>query len=292
MAPQDRIPPQATRILPPLPVEHSVLRRLGIRAKELPHGLARLKHNLLLLPFHTASKESNICPNSHLRGSTGHWVGELTDRLKDTIAESLITDFGLKHVDKKDAKMTIFKSFSYLDQIAVVCLASGLRACQAPDCLQYQRKLERVVPVCHSWPGLRDWVLCITSCSLRTIRDLNHGNEDESKYGLSVYLRLRASLDIFNGLLERLRSHLTAFILLATPPAAALGSDWYLMGLSEPEYIEETAHRSGSIGGPRPDQTIYSFERVSVSSRRCPRSTRKFLFLTCRRYANLALALR
>ena len=282
------MPPQTA---PPLPVKKSVLRQLGIADNELPYGLGRLKHNLLLFPSHTPSQESNICTNSNLISEPGvdprqtndlgkldamsaagcaGWVGHLQKRVCDTIEESPIACLG--------SKMETFRSMSYIDQIAIVCLASGFRACQAPDCLQYRRKLERVAPVCHSWPGLRDWVLCVISCSLCAIQGTNNSStqdvpskqdsfvpmENKNKYGLD-----RLSL----GVLERLRAHLTACILLITPPGAAIDQEWSLSEMSEPESLEEAAHVSGSIGSPRPDQEIYSFGKTSVSSRRCPRFT-------------------
>ena len=221
---------------------------------------------------------------------------------------------------------------SYLDQIALVCLAAGLRACRAPDCLHYREKLERVVPVCGSWPGLRDWVLCITSCSLRAIRDINqpqtkvapdNGNEEskvehlrieledknksdvpinkykcpeklqdslvpkedeESKHGLAV---CRPLLHV--GLLSYLRVHLTACIVLITPPNSIRAVGWGGIGRPELKTLEETADKSDSIGGPRLDQTIYFLEKIDVVSSRLPLLTPEFL--TCRRHANLALVL-
>ena len=159
------------KMLPSLPVKNSVLRQLGIADNELPHELARLKHNLLLPP-HTPSQGSNACANSNFSVDVSLYVPGRTwtspdskpvwERLKDTVAESS---------SRPDPEKT-FKSLSYLDQIALVCLAAGCRDCRAPDCLQYRSKLGRVVPVCRSWPGLRDWVLCITSCVLRTARDI------------------------------------------------------------------------------------------------------------------------
>ena len=58
------IPNPQTKMLPSLPVKNSVLRQLGIADNELPHELARLKHNLLLPP-HTPSQGSNACANSN-----------------------------------------------------------------------------------------------------------------------------------------------------------------------------------------------------------------------------------
>ena len=151
----DRMPPQTTPIRPSLPVKVSVLRQLGIADNELPHGLVRLKHNLLLSPSHTPSQESNICTNSGLSETQTGTIEEIQRRLKHIIEESPTDpDVDFAYINK------VLKLASYLDQIALVCLAAGFRECRAPDCLQYRRKLESVVPVCHSWPGLRDWVLC------------------------------------------------------------------------------------------------------------------------------------
>ena len=265
--PQDTKPPQTTPILP---VTNSVLRQLGIADYELPRGLARLKHNLLLSPSHTPWQESNICPNSGLSGPSTNNIKPLLEYLYDTI----------RGLDVESKKKT-FNSMYYLDQIAIVCLAAGLRACQAPDCLHYWRKLERLVPVCHSWPGLRDWVLCITSCSLRAMGEMpDNGNEilkgsflHDDETGRTLIIPNNQPY----GLLHRLKAHLVAIIILTAPPndpAVRLG-----LSLLEPEILEETVHESGSIGGPRPDQTIY-FHEVFVSSRGCPRFTPEFL--TCR----------
>ena len=315
MLPQDRIPqdvrppqdgiPQTTRIRPPFPVKNSVLRQLGIAENELPHGLARLKYNLLLSPLQPPSQESNVCTNSVLFSIHDVWTRQLQKSLYDTIAESSIAHRGPDpDIEDFDSKKKTFQSMSYLDQIAIVCLASGLYACQAPDCLQYRRKLERVVPVCHSWPGLRDWVLCITSCSLRTISEIQswdtrfepgNGNALVLKegrgcnYGLGVCRRLSST-----GPPERCWIHLTACILLTAPLEAVSDRDWQACNLtrdwdpteiSESGILEETAYEGGSIGGPRPDQTIYFFERTPVSPSHYPRFTPKFL--TYHRHANL-----
>ena len=198
----------STPVPPSLPVRKSVLNQLGIADNELPHGLARLKHNLLLPP-HTSSQGSNTCTNSNLRGRVTTYPGgekykdskplPVWGRLKDTLAES------------PDPENT-FKSLSYLDQIALVCLAAGCRDCRAPDCLQYRSKLERVVPVCPSWPGLRDWILCITSCVLR-IKDGEMNFQwlfpkpEENWYLICFDLRIE-------DLCPRFRNHITACIFL------------------------------------------------------------------------------
>ena len=266
----DTKPPQTTPILPSLPVANSVLRQLGISDYELPRRLARLKHNLLLSPSHTPWKESNICPNSGLSGPSTLGIEPLLEYLYDTI----------RGPDAESKKKT-FNSMYYLDQIAIVCLAAGLRACQSPGCLHYRRKLERLVPVCHSWPGLRDWVLCITSCSLRAMGEMPENGNEILKPSFSHDNGTDRSLLIFNfqlyGLLHRLKAHLAAIIVLTAPPtepAVDIG-----LPLLEPETLKETVHESGSIGGPRPDQTIYS-HKLFVSSRGCPRFTPEFL--TCR----------
>ena len=344
--PRDTKFPQTTPILPSLPVKNSVLRQLGIADSELPHGLVRLKQNLLLSPSHTPSQESNICANSGSSGSGGEDLSELgedisefgediselsddedipevrligeledisepsddegisefsddedlleltddkhilelNDRLDDIIAEPPIASRGPDPDIDYKSKNETFKSMSYLDQIAFVCLAGGLHDCQAPDCLQYREKLEGVVPVCHSWPGLRKWVLCITSCTLRTMRDANTelmlDNANDSKDGLFACHLSESELP------RRLRTHLTACIMLTTDPRTTANLCWdekFIM--LESVTIANTAHESGSIGDPKPDQTV-DCSMISVSSRR-PRFTPEFL--TCRRHGNLPL---
>ena len=307
--PPDRMPHQTT---PSLPVKISVLRQLGIADNELPHGLARLRHNLLLFPSDTSSQESNICTNS---GSSVDdyffcWLPVLWERLYDTIAEGPIKHHGPdRDEDYYASKKKIFKSMSYLDQIAFVCLASGLRACQAPDCLRYRTKMERVIPVCQSWPGFRDWVLCLISCSLRALREVvpGKGNLEPNAFGLQLYRRTwhktvpKEDKNSMCGLIDsgntnpeifrRCWAHLTTCILLTmtTIPGVAVELGWDSVGISGSETSEETGNESGSIDGPRPGQKIYSVEWMSVSSRRCPCRTPEFL--TCRRDANLTLAL-
>ena len=224
---RDRTPASSStpQILPSLPVKHSVLRQLGIAENDLPHGLTHLKHNLLLSPSETPSQESNICANSNIHGraefsvsqrcrwrSAEETIQELRLRLKEIIVQSP----SLRRPDPD----RIFKSLSYLDQIAIVCLAAGCRSCRASDCLRYRSKLESIVPVCRSWPGLRDWVLCITSCSMRTARDI-YGSEyvtqpppqdigdPMTQNGFS-----RDWVNTLEGLLPRFRNHLTACIVL------------------------------------------------------------------------------
>ena len=277
-------------MLPPLPVKNSVLRQLGI-ADDVPHGLARLKYNLLIPPSHTPSQERNICANSAFRGlaterrryqwqSRNIWAApRFLERLKDTIAESP------SHHDPIDT----FRSLHYLDQIALACLTAGCRDCRAPDCLQYRRKLGIVVPVCRSWPGLRDWLLCITSCSLRTARDINLSQnhtqdrsqdfgDEKSKDGLSLQWD---DWNIDQDLLPRFRNHLTACIVL-TQKAQILG-DWDItgtLGKMDNRVVADENELSGLIGRPWPGSG-------DVSSRRCPRFTPEVL--TCRRYPSFAL---
>ena len=197
-------------------------------------------------------------PNSGLSGPSTLGIEPLLEYLYDTMRGP-----------DTDSKKKTFNSMYYLDQIALVCLAAGLRACQAPDCLHYRRKLERVVPVCHSWPGLWDWVLCITSCSLRAMGEMpDNGNEilkssflHDDETGRTLITPNRQPY----GLLHRLKAHLAAIIILTAPPGGpAVGN--IRLSLLVPETLEETVHESGSIGGPRPDQTIY-FHKVFVSSR-------------------------
>ena len=301
---QDRKP-----ILPSLPVKNSVLQQLGIADHEFPHGLARLKHNLLLSPplgyspglisnplvsrFDKKQWINYKCTNSELFGFgkiNSKWVPQFQKRLYDTIGESPIARrgpdpdpdidyesqentfrFNQLDIEDYDNKKNTFHSMSYLDQIAFVCLASGLYACQEPGCLQYRRKLERVAPVCDSWPGLRDWVLCILSCSLRVVRQVNLGRtwgvqkeDEESKNGL-VPCRMSHSI------VDRCLAHLGACILLTIPFEALEQPDWISCNLTRDwDPKSETLEQTGSIGGPRPDQTIYSFEKAYVSTRRCP----------------------
>ena len=271
-------PPTPQILPPPLPVQISVLRQLGIADNEWPHGLARLKHNLLCFPSHKPSQESNICANSHLKGPREPTLNQeliyFWIRLKLTVAE----------IPSDPNYCETFRSQSYLDQIALVCLATGWHDCQAPDCLQYREKLEKVVPVCHSWPGLRKWVLCITTCSLRTIRDINRSrtkvtprieNEEskveqlpiepeeveESDDGLCWYYE--------DQLLSCFRTHLTACIALTWDPEAVPSDDWDIGGRAkEADKLLETGDEGGSIGGPRSEPP----EGRDVSSKMLSRS--------------------
>ena len=267
-------------MLPSLPVKNSVLRQLGISDYELPHGLARLKYNLLICPSHTPSQESNICANSNFSVrvkinstraprslSPRSWLlygldgRKFQECLKDTIAES----------PTRPNPIDTFKSLHYLDQIALACLTAGFHDCRAPDCLQYRRKLESIVPVCRSWPGLRDWVLCITSCSLRTVRDINLSQyhtqdrsqglgDEKSKNGLSAEWESWGE-----DLLSRFRNHLFACIVLTH--TRRFGVDWDITGTLEAEDLSGT--ESGSIGQLAPS-------KYAVSSRRCPVLPLKF----------------
>ena len=240
-----------------LPVKKSVLRQLGIADNELPQGLARLRNKLLFPPSHTPSR--NICANSDFSGPLDpecddSGVQEFRERLKNIIENS-----------PKLSKT--FGSASYLDQIALVCLAAGWCDCRAPDCLWYRRKLEKVVPVCHSWPGLWDWVLCITSCSLRTIREKD--KDHESQYGLDGAWE--------DNLLLRFRNHITACLVLTLPPGSTsiMGNEWDITGrLSELRKLLGT-DKSGSIG--RPSLPARGRGRRDVGSRRCPHFTPEFL---------------
>ena len=278
---QDGGPPQTTPILPSLPVKKSVLRQLDITDNEMPHGLVRLKHNLLLSPSDTWSQESNICtnPDSCYAVVWGQEHSELWKRLYAIIAESPIVRRGPdRDEDYYARKMKIFKSMSYLDQIAFVCLASGLRACQAPDCLQYRRKMERVVPVCHSWPGLRDWVLCIISCSLRAEGDMCNSSEPTEDDRTIEDGLTNIYHDNHPDLFRRCWAHLTTCMLLtmSTIPEITRKLGWDSVAMSESETREGTGNESGSIDGPRPGQHIYSVEWMSVSSRCCPRCTPEY----------------
>ena len=176
--------------------------------------------------------------------------------MKDTIAES---------PSRPDPGET-FKSLSYLDQIALVCLAAGCHDCRAPDCLQYRSKLERVVPVCRSWPGLRDWVLCITSCVSRTASDIDIWRKFPPNI---MYVRFSNSWDDrIEDLLPRFRNHITACFALAVAERTLEVDN--LVGTD----------KSGLTGHPRPPSM-----RCDVSSRRCPHFTPEVL--TCRRRASL-----
>ena len=280
------------KMLPSLPVRNSVLRQLGIEDYELPNGLARLKHNLLIPPSHTPSQESNTCANSDFsvrvrsnstrasRNVTSlHAAPRFRECLKHTIAESP------SHPDPIET----FKSLHYLDQIALACLAAGCRDCQAPDCLQYRRKLESIVPVCRSWPGLWNWVLCITSCSLRTARDINLSQyhtqdrpqdlgDEKSKKGLSAAWQDWDEED----LLPRFRNHITACLVLTH--REQFPDDWDIAGrVLEADInhlVTDESKLSGLIGRPA---------TTKVSSRRCPHFTPEVL--TCRRQETFALHL-
>ena len=265
-------------MLPSLPVKKSVLRQLGIADNELPQGIARLKHNLVLSSSLTPSQ--NICTNSGLSfrnlggGSLVEEQLAFQRRLYDTIAESPPIERYGPDCDKDcyASQKKIFKSMSYFDQIAIVCLASGVRACQAPDCLQHREKLERVVPMCDSWPGLRKWVLSIISCLLSAYRNapaswsIPEDRPDEtSKDGLTLDIG-RHTTDEF---IIRCVNHLTACIRLTiiTAPGATEGFGRDPVGMSGSETRKGTGNESGSIDGPWPDQNIHSIEWASVSSK-------------------------
>ena len=337
-SPPDRMTPlPPARILPSLPVKESVLHKLGrgIASNELSHELAHLKHNLVFSSVTSSQDNHNTCKNSGL-AVVKHFdpkLPELWERLYDTITKRP----KVRLVPKRDedhyaSKMEIFKSMFYLDQIAFVCLASGVRACGATDCLRYRRKMKKVVPVCHSWPGLQDWVLCIISCSLRAMRDMESllikvvpGSEDlesivkqlvmelEDKNQsdnpvnkrrvtllnnqLQTLLKDKASEAGLHGgydrspeLFHRCWAHVTACIALTmtTNPVAAHCLGWGSEGSGT---REGTGNKSASIDGPRPGQNIYSVEWMSVSSRRCPRGTPEYFFLTCRRTVHQRLGL-
>ena len=269
--------PPAHQIQPSLPIETTVLRQLGIADPELPHGRASLKHNLLFfLPQSQTSQETNICANSDFSGYIGriHYDNaEFRKRLENSIAKSS------SHPDPEET----FKSVSYLDQIALICLAAEWRDCRAPDCLQYRDKLRKVVPVCHSWPGLRNWVLCTTSCSLRTRRDNHSRIEDEATHsGL-----LDHALD---NLLLRFRNHINACILSTRSPETIIkGPSIDGWEVSEEEVDRYFGTPSDcALNGPLSDPRA-SWGTRDVSSRRVPVLTPEFL--TCSRQTNLALHL-
>ena len=262
-------------MLPSLPVKNSVLHQLGIEDCELPHGLARLKQNLLIPPSHTRSQESNICSNSGSSDGVGT-KSALARFYRTRAAISLrlgLGDIIAKNPSCSDPIEETFKSLSYLDQIALTCLAADCVDCRAPDCLQYRRKLESVVPVCRSWPGLRDWVLCITSCSLRKARDINLSGDhapdrlqdlgdEKSKNGLSVEW---AYWD--EDLLSRFRIHIAALLVLTH--SGPFDDVWNIAERTvEADNLSGTDESglSGSIGRGSP----------FVSSRRCPVLPLKF----------------
>ena len=197
--------------------------------------------------------------------------------------------------DPHDRTKSTLLSMSYLDQIAAVCLAAGVRACEAPKCLLYRSELKEVVPKCPSWEGLWDWVLCITSCSLRAIGETNSEpskiteeptltpqEKSKSKRGLLACRKSGRS-----GLPYRLWTHLTVCILLTSPPGDDSELDWSI-AIREYEYfLEGTTNENGSIGGPRPDQKIYALENIFVSSRRCSHFTPGFLIAIERQIYNI-----
>ena len=138
---------------------------------------------------------------------------------------------------------------SYLDQIALICLAAEWRDCRAPDCLQYRVKLRKVVPVCHSWPGLRNWVLCTTSCSLRTRRDSRSSfGGDEATHNGIRFMEL-------NNLLLRFRNHINACILSTRSPETIIkGPSIDGWEFTEEEVDRHFARTSDSVlNGPTSD---------------------------------------
>ena len=77
-----------------------------------------------------------------------------------------------------------------------------------------------------------------------------------------------------HGAPSRCWEHLTTCIQLTMPPGPQRRKGGNITTMSESEILEKTANQSGSIGGPRPDQAVYHFERTEVvSSRRYPRFT-------------------
>ena len=299
---------------PSLPIQNSVLHELGIADNELPDGLAGLKNNLLFSPSDTQSQKSNICTNSGLASCDMGVFGGFMQRLKDTIAEEKF--HGQNFHDLGDQKLGIFISASYLDKIALLCLAAELRACRAPDCLQYRGVLDQTVPPCRSWPGLRDWLLGIISCSLRAMGDkavfYNRNEElapkevEGSKGGDSVmtiqklgrlkrawvcseldpntfsicyeWQRLLRTTSGVNELLKRFPTHVAACIAFTTPYACIRDKLWEIGGSKSGLKL----FRSNSPEHSQPSH----FLEMRVSSRRCPCFTPEFL--TCLRKAKLA----
>lgn len=242
----------------PLPVIDSVLSRLCIADDELPRGLACLKHKLLFPP--PPSQGSDTCANSNFSvrvrdpSSKPTWVQPNSTpvwrRLRDTIP---------------DPEKTM-KSLSYLDQIALVCLAAGFYDCQASDCLKYQTELESIVPECHGWPGLRKWALCITSCVSRTVRDMDQAPNLSRVGRPRNYWRYSVE-----DLVPNFTNYIYACISLTDRENA-----WDMAErTSEVDNLGGTDENS-LIGHPRPTSR--------VSSRRCPRFTPEVL--TYRRQAN------
>ena len=270
-----RRPGRDTPFIPPsLPVTNSVFHQLGILESHLPLAIIKLADNLLLFP---SPERSNICTNSGLSDKSRFrrlvaWdqtndigtppAGKFWDegaqrlalhkRLNKTIAKGRSGPDGDKDYHKSREEM--LKSMPYLNQIAIVCLASGLLACQSPDCLQYRTKLERVVPVCDSWPGLRDWVLSIMSCSLRAMKD-RYGSKD-SKYGFDS-----GSRGWDTPVLLRCLVHMTTCIRL-TMSNTELAE---LLGYGLPETTLEPEDKNDLKDGIS-RVTIYSVERIFVSS--------------------------
>ena len=262
----------------PLSVKDSVLRQLCIADDELPKGLARLKHNLLLFPSHTPSQESNFCANSDFsvraRGGSPRDSYSPAPAYDEERFWGCVQDTIEQSPSLPDTIQT-FKSLDYLDQIALACLAAGFHDCRAPDCLYYRGILENIVPVCRSWPGLRNWVLCITSCSLRVMRDKSvvvlhnagdldlsrrlrsQGVGDElSKNGLS-----HNWCEMREDLLARFRLHLFSCILL-TYSGVAFDIGGTVLEADNLSGIDDSG-LSGSIGRP--------WLPEDASSRRCPR---------------------
>ena len=200
--------------LPLLPGIESVLRQLRNADND---GLAHRKHNLLLP--HTPFQRSKTCANSNFSDRMRNRSPRNPTRIK-TSSTSVLESLHNTITESPDTKK-LFKSLSYLDHIALVCLAAGFRDCRAPDCLQYRSELERVVPKCCSWPRLRDWALCITSCVSRTVRDI-----DREPNLLKDGVPLKSWRYNVEDLIPRFRNHIYAFISLTDRET----SSWFRPG--------------------------------------------------------------
>ena len=281
-------------MLPSLPVRDFVLRGLGIADNELPDGLARLKNNLLFSPSDRRFQESNLCPNATLGSFINKRVRVTTgfpEGLEDTIAKEKFhgQDFinaGCHHKDYE----RILIALSYLDQIAIVCIAAGLYACRAPSCLQYRGVLNQTVPQCRSWPGLRDWVLVFISCLLCSMGDkaVSRANEQPVPGGVEVGMVIQERLQVLKRLsiydsssAARVRLfipfklHMTACIAFTASHACLRDR------VLEIEGHKEDIKKHEGVG-------FYSSRvlEAQVSLRRCPRFTPEFL--TCLRKGMLA----
>ncbi|KAI5783939.1 hypothetical protein DFH27DRAFT_275320 [Peziza echinospora] len=144
---------------PTLAFSDEILHQLGY-TQPSDRVKVRLRENLLWNPSDTTSRISNLCANATLDGC----------KHGGTTPRSSPTEEARQRLERSFAGGAgEFWSLSYMDQVALVCLSSGIRACFATDCTKYRERLESAVPPCESWPGLRAWLVCAASCALRAM---------------------------------------------------------------------------------------------------------------------------